>query len=287
MKARRLGTKEHGVLGCFLSHLRALREALDGGFDLIMEDSCRIRCDRVGATCLRRAVAWQRANAADLLYYGWLGHKDNLERVHAVCASGSEPTVHLPRGVTKGKEHDLIFCTHAYIGSKRMYEQLCRDLLTQPGKLFRKERRGQTVVSPIDKFLLWRAAAGGLQVRTCKEPCCFRAPLMRSCIHPQYDERMTETSGFQLDLFGLDWTMVWLTSEEKDAPSALQKRWELATLEGKQHWWRKRQQKWEAWRLRKEAQGLWIEQAKDGETPMDRLVVQCDNKDGQEHQQES
>lgn len=254
--ARRLLPKEFGVLGCFLAQLRALRAAtVDGEADIIIEDSCRIRSDRAGALQLKNAVLWQRSHAPDLLYFGWLGFRDNLARVHAQCDLSDGPTLRLPRGLNNaGKPCDLIFCTYAYMGSRRLYESLCKDLRDHPEFMFRRIR-GRTVCSPIDKFLLWRAGEAQLHSCICKDPCCFRAPLLTSCIHSDWDGRFVDITMYQLELTKMQWGQIWLSHDEINAPEKLGQRREQEAEEGKRNWYQKRQNKWQAWKERKEAAG--------------------------------
>eukprot|EP00927_Polykrikos_kofoidii_P034055 TRINITY_DN28886_c0_g1_i1.p1 TRINITY_DN28886_c0_g1~~TRINITY_DN28886_c0_g1_i1.p1 ORF type:complete len:391 (-),score=55.95 TRINITY_DN28886_c0_g1_i1:41-1213(-) len=257
-KLRKLPPAEHAVLGCSLAQLRALRIATSGDpADVIIEDGCRFRRDGTAAALLRDAVRWKRAEAGDLLYFGWLGHHDNLDIVHRRCAVSEEATVPLIRGKNKyEREYDLIFCTYAYGASRRVYEILCRDIAATPSLMFRR-KRGKTAVLPIDRLLLWRTAEAGLETRTCREPCCFRAPLLRSTIHPQYDARLAETTEYQLRLIGVDWCQIWLARNEQDAPGMLKRRKEEEAAETKRIWYAKRQERWQAWKQKKIETNEW------------------------------
>lgn len=73
-----LHTEQRRVLGCTLAHLRAMHRSseADGAYDMVVEDNARLLSSFPGYE-----TAAAEAGASSLLYWGWLGHDDNLAQI--------------------------------------------------------------------------------------------------------------------------------------------------------------------------------------------------------------
>ncbi len=269
------------VLGCAFAQLRALREACSLGVDLILEDNCRIRADPASGGLLaqtvlavrkaRKAAALEQKEeecteaGADFVYYGWLGHHDNLDTVHMDCKSADNDQFLVPLGMgvgRNGKGSHLLYGSYAYSGSKRLYDAILSTLRAQPRLLLpKKKNRRRAPVLPADHILRSITHLAGLSQHTARSPCFVRAPC-ESVIHPEWDARNIESTGYQLAQENLSWHDVALDEGEAElARFILDKAAERrAALERAAvlHRWEKRQRKYESWRIRKIDQGAYV-----------------------------
>ena len=101
------------------------------------------------------------------------------------------------------------------------FVQGIRDDLTQllwrgrrmPGGVFRAK--------PVDKSLPQLCAAAGLTITMATRPAFFRAPMLRSTIHTQYDALFVASTRAQLAGCGASFRNLWLTPEEEEAAAVV------------------------------------------------------------------
>lgn len=234
------------VLACLLAHLLAMKRLVDQDFDLIVEDNIRLCHD--AARRIWETIEANESEECHLRYYGWLGSLPNLEWVFDVHsernglpnahdkafffpvpedfndvqnASGnaevdpsfsSQSTAHQTPGGTP------IWGAYSYWISKTGYDALLQRLRCDVGAMLWKGKRMRTyVVKPIDKVMprLIVAALGRSKVHVTRQPAMFRAPMLPSKIHAQWDPEFCKSTQYQLSRTNLSWKDVWLTELEQ------------------------------------------------------------------------
>jgi hypothetical protein len=111
-----------------------------------------------------------------------------------------------------------IWGAYCYWMSARGYEYLMNDLRNDVGKmLWKGKRQRYYAVKPIDKILprLTKAAFGHQSVHIATHPAFFRAPMLTSKIHTQFDPEFCKSTEYQLRRGGLDWSDLWLSDAER------------------------------------------------------------------------
>ena len=78
--------RERSVLACLMAHLKAMRAAVEGDYDVILEDNVRILESPESYEVMRSFIA--KAGSSGVRYFGYLGPRDNLEWLYGK---------HLPR----------------------------------------------------------------------------------------------------------------------------------------------------------------------------------------------
>lgn len=215
------------VLGCLLAHLMAMKKFVEGDYDVLLEDNVRWTrdaVDRLAEHCLKEDLASKRG---DLLYYGWLGSQPNLEWIfqHYITSPG-EFTLPFPTtqdiertvGLSNDKEQPggtPLWGMYAYWISKQGYEAILEVLRRDIGSLFWKGKRMRYYsVKPADKVFPRSLQKHNFDIRIVTKPLFFRAPMLYSRIHPQWDARFCESTTVQLQGCGLDWADILLTGDE-------------------------------------------------------------------------
>jgi hypothetical protein len=84
--------------------------------------------------------------------------------------------------------------------------------------LWKGKRMRNYAVKPIDKILPRQALSkfGPNAVQISSHPAFFRAPMLTSKIHAQWDPGFCESTELQLKETKLDWSELWLTDTERD-----------------------------------------------------------------------
>lgn len=234
------------VLACLLAHLQAMKRLVDQDFDLIVEDNVRLCHDAA-----RRI--WETKEASELeechlRYYGWLGSLPNLEWVFDVHSERSglsnahDKAFRFPvpedfhdvddSAGCKGVEHSHssqstahqtpggtpIWGAYSYWISKTGFEALLQRLRCDVGAMLWKGKRMRTyTVKPIDKVMPRQIVAllGRSAVHVTRQPAMFRAPMLPSKIHAQWDPEFCKSTHYQLARTDLSWNDVWLTPLEQ------------------------------------------------------------------------
>ena len=221
-KGRSLG-RERSVLACLLAHLNAMRTAVEGGFDVIIEDNVRVTKDgNALAQNIRRVI--NDSTSAGVRYFGYLGPQDNLDWFflhHIRKYPENSPTVPFPfeeHFDSNGGQGSGLWGAYAYMVSRDGYETILSKLQCDIGALLWRGKRMKTYrVKPIDKIIPRRVREGGFEVVCGRLPCFFRAPMLESKIHKKYDAAFCEATEFELELCGLSWRGLWLDGDEKIA----------------------------------------------------------------------
>ena len=235
------------VLACTFAHLLAMKQLVEQDFDLIVEDNVRLCQD-----AFRRI--WETKEASEmekchLRYYGWLGSLTNLEWVIHVHSQrqglqhATEKAFYFP---IPEDLHDIVhtneitdiggshvsppLLTHATPGgtpiwgaysywiSKTGHQALLQRLRRDVGAMLWKGKRMRTyVVKPIDKVMPRQIAAtlGRRTIHVTRQPAMFRAPMLPSKIHAQWDPLFCISTNYQLSHTSLSWTDLWLTLLEQ------------------------------------------------------------------------
>lgn len=216
------------VLGCLLAHLVAMKQFVEGGYDVLLEDNVRWTrdaVDRLAELCQSDELKNKRG---DLLYYGWLGSEVNLEWIFQHFITNPEELV-VPFPMTqdiertvglnnKDKEHPggtPVWGMYAYWISKQGYEAIMEVLRRDIGSLLWKGKRMRYYsVKPADKVFPRCLHKHNLDVRIVTRPLFFRAPMLYSRIHPQWDALFCKSTTIQLKGCCLDWSNLLLTDNE-------------------------------------------------------------------------
>jgi hypothetical protein len=106
----------------------------------------------------------------------------------------------------------------AYWVSKQGYEQVLEILRKDVGAMLWKGKRARYYkVKPIDKILPRRIGNhfGQAAVQIATKPTFFRAPMLTSKIHSQWDPEFCKSTDYQLKQIGLDWSDLFLTEAEQ------------------------------------------------------------------------
>lgn len=138
---------------------------------------------------------------------------NEAEDVHDIGDSAHTPTFgHLKPGGTP------IWGAYAYWISAQGFEILLDALRMDVGAMLWKGKRMRAyTVKPIDKVLPRQVMASlgrqCIHVTTC--PSFFRAPMLRSKIHTQWDAEFCKSTEYQMTHSVLSWSDLWLSDTER------------------------------------------------------------------------
>ena len=102
--------------------------------------------------------------------------------------------------------------------SETAYRRLLERLRNDVGAMLWKGKRARYYkVKPIDKMLprCIMALCGEDSVQITTNPAFFRAPMLTSKIHVQWDPEFCKSTEYQLQNTGLDWSDLWLSDAEQ------------------------------------------------------------------------
>lgn len=114
---------------------------------------------------------------------------------------------------------NLLWGAYAYWISEEAYKTLMSTLRSDVGAILWKGKRMRNyAVKPIDKILPRQTLSkfGPNSVQISSQPAFFRAPMLTSKIHTQWDPGFCESTEFQLKETKLDWSDLWLSEMERD-----------------------------------------------------------------------
>ena len=129
-----------------------------------------------------------------------------------------------------------IWGSYAYWISKQGYENLLDRLRKDVGAMLWKSKRMRVYkVKPIDKILPRHTmqAFGTHSIHISNHPAFFRAPMLTSKIHTQWDPEFCKSTEYQLQHCGsdgMDWFDLWLPTDEEDIVRHRQATGEWLTL---------------------------------------------------------
>ena len=112
-----------------------------------------------------------------------------------------------------------IWGCYAYWMSRQAYETVLETLRNDVGAMLWKGKRMRCYsVKPIDKLLPRQtmAAFGRQSVHIPTHPTFFRAPMLTSKIHSQWDPEFCKSTEYQLSQCGLTWSDLWLSDMEQE-----------------------------------------------------------------------
>jgi len=112
-----------------------------------------------------------------------------------------------------------VWGTYAYWISKDAFEAVMNTLRKDVGALLWKSKRMRCyLVKPIDKILprQIRAQFGTASIQLATHPTFFRAPMLTSKIHSQWDPEFCKSTTLQLQQTGLEWSALALTPQEHE-----------------------------------------------------------------------
>jgi hypothetical protein len=112
-----------------------------------------------------------------------------------------------------------VWGAYAYWISEDAYRSLMCSLRNDVGAMLWKGKRMRAyLVKPIDKILPRQIMSlkGESSVQLSTNPSFFRAPMLTSKIHTQWDPEFCKSTSYQLEKSGLDWSTLWLTSIEEE-----------------------------------------------------------------------
>lgn len=226
------------VLACTVAHLFAIRTLHEQDLDFILEDNVRAPVEECAA---RIREACQQQKECHFRFYGWLGSVPNLRWIHnhhmPRCSSMvDDETCVFPLPTLSDLEEtrvdgvlptetgerepggNMVWGCYAYWISKEAYEAVLDKLRHDVGSLLWRGKRARFyTVTPIDKLLPRKIAYlfGGDKIYLARRPAFFRAPMLTSKIHTQWDPEFCKSTEFQLKQSGLDWDNLWLTETER------------------------------------------------------------------------
>jgi hypothetical protein len=117
---------------------------------------------------------------------------------------------------------NAVWGTYAYWISKEAYEGLLETLRKDVGAMLWKGKRMRHYsVKPADKIFPRQIMArfGSESVQLPTHPAFFRAPMLTSKIHSQWDPEFCLSTDYQLRRTGLTWSDLWLTTAEREIVS--------------------------------------------------------------------
>eukprot|EP00941_MAST-03F_sp_MAST-3F-sp1_P002672 g2672.t1 len=117
----------------------------------------------------------------------------------------------------KYNKQACLWGAYAYRISRNAAQRFFHKLKQNPHRfLFRGGKKKKATPRPIDKvmpsILLTEEET---LVNIAIEPFFFRAPMLESEIHVEYDKRYYATTTLQLELIESSWQNVWLAEEER------------------------------------------------------------------------
>ena len=127
-----------------------------------------------------------------------------------------------PFGHVKPGGSAPIWGAYAYWISRQGYEALIDILRHDVGAMLFKAKRARCyTVKPIDKIIPRQIMGefGQSSVHLATHPTFFRAPMLTSKIHSQFDPEFCKGTEYQLGKALLRWEDLWLTSIERDIVS--------------------------------------------------------------------
>ena len=243
------------VLGCTFAHLIAIKKFInDGSYDMILEDNVRVPIEHCAERIRETLDAskelrekGEHPQSCHLLFFGWLGSTPNLKwifhmhskkRGHRRLRDNNDISVFpfpLPRDLdedNEGQEDEFsneegvrkpggnfIWGAYSYWISKEAYQYIMETLRNDVGALLWRNKRARYYsTKPIDKVLPRRIAAkfGPKSVQLSTHPSFFRAPMLTSKIHTQWDPEFCKSTDYQLQHTGITWSNMWLTPMEQE-----------------------------------------------------------------------
>jgi GR25 family glycosyltransferase involved in LPS biosynthesis len=143
--------------------------------------------------------------------------ENDLKARETHCNSNDDTTAN--NGTLKERDPggNPVWGCYAYWVSRDGYEALMERLRNDVGAMVWKSKRARFyTVKPIDKILprLVLSTFGSDAVHLSTHPSFFRAPMLTSKIHTQWDPEFCKSSQYQMQHSRLSWSDVWLTSEE-------------------------------------------------------------------------
>jgi GR25 family glycosyltransferase involved in LPS biosynthesis len=144
------------------------------------------------------------------------GETITAEAVTSSSKTTSPATAHKTPGGT------AIWGAYAYWISKQGYEALLNRLQKDVGSMLWKGKRMRCyIVKPIDKVLPRQVmdAYGREAIHVTRQPALFRAPMLTSKIHAQWDPEFCKSTAYQLSQTNLTWNELWLTEMERQIVS--------------------------------------------------------------------
>ena len=237
------------VLACCFAHLLAMKKCVQGGYDFILEDNVRappeLCAERIWETIdASEELSRSSGNTCHMRYYGWLGSRPNLKWTLSTFAPREgypidgcrvfpfpvtadigdpdeanvlsddellETTGHTKPGGTP------IWGAYAYSVSKEGYKEVLKNLQSDVGALLWKGKRMRAYIAkPVDKIIPRQIMAtfGRDSIHVTAQPAFFRAPMLTSKIHTQWDPEFCRSTTYQLQVGGLDWDCLWLSRNE-------------------------------------------------------------------------
>jgi GR25 family glycosyltransferase involved in LPS biosynthesis len=242
------------VLACLLAHLLAMNRLVEEDFDMILEDNVRLpitsAADRIWETI---EASQETIEPCHLRYFGWLGSLPNLQWIlnlhskrqglkqenpsddnkafffpvledfsnleqHEGFLSEDGEVETFSAGAHKTPGGTPLWGAYAYWISKTGYEILLDQLRQDVGAiLWKGKRMRHYVVKPIDKVMPRQimSVTGRNAIHVTIQPAFFRAPMLTSKIHSQWDPDFCNSTQYQLHKTGLTWDDLWLTEVER------------------------------------------------------------------------
>jgi hypothetical protein len=114
---------------------------------------------------------------------------------------------------------NFIWGCYAYWLSSEAYHLLLDELRNDVGAMLWKGKRARYYsVKPIDKILPRQVMSlcGASSVQLSTHPAFFRAPMLTSKIHTQFDPEFCKSTEYQLQNTELDWSKLWLNNAEEE-----------------------------------------------------------------------
>lgn len=135
------------------------------------------------------------------------------EDEHSEAAMPHQPTFgHKKPGGT------AIWGAYAYWISEQGFESLVEELRMDAGAMLWKGKRMRAyVVKPVDKVLPRKVTAsfGRSSIHVSARPAFFRAPMLTSKIHTQWDAEFCKSTEYQMENCVLSWSDLWLSDSER------------------------------------------------------------------------
>ena len=113
---------------------------------------------------------------------------------------------------------NMVWGQYGYWMSREAYESLLEELRKDVGAMMWKGKRMRLyAVKPADKIIPRRTIDkyGAESVHLSTHPAVFRAPMLTSKIHAQWDPEFCKSTEKQLRYCGLGWKDLWLTDIER------------------------------------------------------------------------
>lgn len=231
------------VFACLLAHLINLRRFVDEEFDLLLEDNVRLDVDWVtkvrGIQEVKKLYECKQSVKVHMMYYGWLGsatnidwllgchrkHKRFQDTIFPFPGAGEIESELAQMDVPCSTESDKkrpggnpIWGSYGYWMSKEGYNCLLDSLRDDVGSMLWKGKRQRFYqVKPVDKVIPRRLLKifGHMSVQLPVRPVAFRAPMLTSKIHTQWDPEFCKSTTTQLKQNGMDWGDLMLSEDDE------------------------------------------------------------------------